>query len=182
MQSLNQSRQTSPLAKAVSNALSVRRLMIIGLGCLATLTVTVLSKTTPAQAGWDWNGVNWCGVWDTNWGSSTGSYNSQISVKCSGQVGPATGTYNNGTLNGYTYYHRDSFGNVTALRFKGTWKRTQGNSGGSCNYGQFSLDLVASGTDRYGNPSSKFFGPWTYCNNDPESLTQQWAWYGFEKR
>ena len=130
--------------------------------------------------GWDYNGVNWCGKWATNWGSGTGQYSSTINVQCSGQVGSASGTYNKGTLTGQTEFIYDLAGQASAVRFEGEWRRTQGDSGGPCKYGQFYLDLVASG---YGTPpSSKFFGYWTYCNDDPKGLSKKWAWYGNEIR
>jgi hypothetical protein len=131
--------------------------------------------------GGDINGVNWCGQWETNWGSPTGGYRSRINIQCSGQVGAASGTYNNGTLKGLTYFTFDQLGQASAVRFEGEWRRTQGDSGGACQYGRFYLDLTA----RWGTgtpPLSKFFGYWTYCNDDPLGLSKKWAWYGNEIR
>jgi hypothetical protein len=131
--------------------------------------------------GWDYNGVNWCGRWATNWGSPTGQYSSTIDLECSGQVGPVSGTYNNGKLTGNSYLIFDQAGQASAVRFEGEWRRTKGDSGGPCQYGRFYLDLVASGSGT--PPSSKFFGYWTYCNDDPKFQNKNiWAWYGNEIR
>jgi hypothetical protein len=161
----------------------IQHFVITGLGCLTALTLPILSQSLPAKAGANLDGINWCGVFDSTWGSSTGEYHSPITVECTGQTGPATGTYNNGKLSGTVYYIYDNAGNASALRFRGQWERTQGSSGGQCPYGQFSLDLTVSGAeDASGYPVPRFLGAWTYCNDDPEGLTPKWAWYGYERR
>jgi hypothetical protein len=145
------------------------------------VVMLVLLVPHTARAGWDWNGINWNGTWRSTWGSDTGEYHGLIHVSAPGQVGEASGTYDNGTMYGYVYVTPDSFGNPM-LRFRGRWDRTQGDSGGPCQYGQFSLDLIASGTDPWGNPNTAFVGSWTYCDDDPDGLTKQWLWFGNEIR
>lgn len=57
--------------------------------------------------GWDLNGVNWNGTWMTTWGSESGPYYSNIYLSAAGQVGWVSGTYNNGTMQGWAYYVYD---------------------------------------------------------------------------
>lgn len=154
---------------------------------LIMVSAILLNFVSPAMAGADINGVNWCGKWHTIWSSPTGKSYSPIKVYCWGQVGSAKGEYNNGTMEGWTYYDYDNFGNVKALKFDGIWRRKQGDSGGPCNYGQFSLDLTASDTrGKDGFPLSDFHGQWSYCKDppttDPANSKKSWPWYGWEER
>ena len=78
------------------------------------------------------------------------------------------------TLSGVGSLVTDTFGNVVAYRYSGQWKREQGSSGGSNQYGQFVLDLSF---DSFNN-ICKFVGFWTYGNEDPLYSSNKWIWQG----
>lgn len=150
-----------------------RCLTIFSAFCIA---MTVAYPVVPAQAGWTPDGgVNWCGTWASTWGGPAGGpWYGNLSVNCL----DGRGSYPNGVTEGTFYYVYDTFGTVSGLRYQGVWRRTAGNSGGPCQYGQFALDLSSDNA-----PNTRFYGNWTYCNDDATNpLARRWLWMGNEIR
>jgi hypothetical protein len=96
--------------------------------------------------------MNFAGAWDSIWDSPTGKYKSRLDINLSGNG--IKGRYENGTFYG-TYIG----GNKRYV--EGYWQRTQGNSGGACQFGRFRFILK----------SGQILGLWSYCNDAPT-----WGW------
>ena len=111
---------------------------------------------------------NWCGHgWNTAWSSPAGGFVSFLGLACSGNR--VIGQYNNGIVDGTVT--PDGIGGSF---FAGHWRRTDGNSGGSCPVGRFVLRLSPAG--------NVFEGFWTYCEDSPvdpaNNGMKRWFWRG----
>ncbi len=145
------------------------RAMVIAMG---------MALAGPASAGWDSShGSNFSGTWTTAWQSSTGSYNSPLTLTGNSGTGALSGTYNDGTVFGTVDRHYNGGGVADGYIFDGSWKRTSGASGGACAYGRFHLVLLDP------SPGSEpadltFSGKWSYCDVDPKSDANPNLWTG----
>lgn len=99
-------------------------------------------------------GCSWLGTWASKWASSKAQYTGALQLDA-GKLG-ITGTYDSGTLEG-TYVN----GNFS--RIQGKWMRTNGDSGGSCQFGNFEFNLSNSG--------DAITGWWDYCGSG-----ERWLW------
>ncbi len=100
--------------------------------------------------GYSLDGCNFAGQWSSYWGSPTGTQYSPISFDA--EWGSMNGAYNNGTMSAQTAV--DSGGNAVLV---GQWKRTIGNSGGPCQYGNFWFRISGDAS------SCSLAGQWDYC-------------------
>ncbi len=155
---------------------------VLTLGVLSIVPI-LSSLNQPALAGWNDEGANFFGAWNTSWESPTGTYASPLQLSGSSRFGQVKGYYNNGTVSGTTAPHYDGSGKIDGLTYQGKWQRTGGNSGGSCQYGRFYLFLpnpVVQGTSsgKATVADLNFSGKWNYCDADPQNAANPQLWRG----
>lgn len=129
-----------------------------GLPIIADTIVDRISKPQVLLAGYGLDGCNWAGQWFSQWASSTGAFYTGVLNLDYGTNG-ISGTYNNGTIEGL--YLNGDFSKV-----QGVWKRTRGDSGGACQYGNFEFYLSASSST-----GCQINGWWDYCGTG-----ERWLW------
>jgi hypothetical protein len=137
-----------------------RSLQNPGANAFPIINSSPLNKNLQPQvllAGYDNNGCNWFGSWLSQWTSSTGWYTGVLNLDYG--TNGISGTYNNGTIEGL--YVNGDFSKV-----RGVWKRTKGNSGGACQYGNFEFSLSFSFPT-----GCQIYGWWDYCGTG-----ERWLW------
>jgi len=93
------------------------------------------------------------GHWYSTWYASNGQrFSSPLDLNT--LPNGISGQYTNGVLNG-------SYVNGDRRFVTGYWQRTQGDSGGPCQYGRFAFRLA----------NGQILGRWSYCNDEP-----LWQW------
>lgn len=135
---------------------SVHKALLSQSGKTLTLcTLAALFCITTARAG-----LSSCaprssfyGHWYSTWYAFNGQrFSSPLDLNTT--PNGISGQYDNGIVNG-------SYVNGDRTLATGYWQRTQGNSGGPCQYGRFTFRLV----------NGQILGRWSYCDDQPV-----WEW------